>query len=312
LWLLPSLVGLGQSATVFIGAVMCLAFLVAILFLVGRLSWLETLLYGLALGSPAVLLAVERGNIDLIIFVLCVGGLLAVNRGGPSPTAAGVALILLATLLKLYPVFVLAALIPRTRLAVGALLLAAIYALLTLPDLALISQGTPRSVLFAYGSEPVGSLMGVAPWLVDVGVVLEAALVATLKPVRGLARTSSASLESAAFVAGSVIYMGTFLIGSNWVYRLLFLVLTMPQLLAWLRSTGTRSSAIYVLAAILAILWLAAASMVPGLGNDAFQALSVIVFVVLGGLTACILWTQTVAMHPQLTARIPQLKLSRV
>jgi hypothetical protein len=36
---------------------------------------------------------------------------------------------------------------------------------------------------------------------------------------------------------GASIYIGTFLLGNNWDYRLAFLVLVLPQLLEWTRSS---------------------------------------------------------------------------
>jgi hypothetical protein len=41
----------------------------------------------------------------------------------------------------------------------------------------------------------------------------------------------------AAFRMGASIYVGTFLLGNNWDYRLAFLVLVVPQIVDWLRST---------------------------------------------------------------------------
>jgi hypothetical protein len=41
----------------------------------------------------------------------------------------------------------------------------------------------------------------------------------------------------AAFRMGAAIYVGTFLLGNNWDYRLAFLVLLIPQLMEWTRSS---------------------------------------------------------------------------
>jgi len=38
-----------------------------------------------------------------------------------------------------------------------------------------------------------------------------------------------------AYRVGSAIYLGTFLLGNNWDYRLIFLILTLPQLICWVR-----------------------------------------------------------------------------
>lgn len=300
LWLLPGLLGLGESATVILGIAMCMGFLGAMMLLVGRLGLANTLIYGAAVASPAVLLAVERGNNDLVVFALCVVGLAAIQRSGSAGTALGVALILAATMLKLYPVFALVVLVPRTRLAVVALAVAAIYAFLTLPDLALISQATPRPALYAYGTEPLAVAANVGMKVVTLAVVAAALLASSLGIARRTAEAAVPSLALDAFLVGGAMFLGTFLIGSNYIYRLLLILLTMPQLLQWMRDPGTRRVATPILSAVLALLWLSAATRNAGLGNNGFQVLSAGLFVALGGLITRILWVQTSGMRRRL------------
>src|SRR5262249_47115150 len=38
------------------------------------------------------------------------------------------------------------------------------------------------------------------------------------------------------FRLGASIYIGTFLLGNNWAYRLIFLIFTTPQIIAWIKS----------------------------------------------------------------------------
>jgi hypothetical protein len=295
LWLLPGLLGLGESATVILGIAICMGFLGAMMLLVGRLGLANTIIYGAALASPAVLLAVERGNTDLAVFALCVAGVAAIQRSGSAGTALGVALLLVATLLKLYPVFALVVLVPRTRLAVVALAVAAIYALLTLPDLALISQATPRPALYAYGTAPVAVAGKIGLRTVGLVIVAAALLTSSLGIVRRTAEAAVPSLALDAFLVGGAMFLGTFLIGSNYMYRLLLILMTMPQLLQWMRDPGTRGVTTPILLVVLALLWLSAATRDAGLGNNGFQVLSVALFVALGGLITAIIWTLTSA-----------------
>ena len=290
LWLLPGWFGLGQSATNAIGIVLCATFLAAVLALVGRLDLPKTGVYGAALASPAVLLGIERGNIDLAIFALCVVGVLAIQRAGSMSTAVGVLVLLLATMLKLYPVFALIILVPRARLAIGALVIALLYALLIRSDLALISTGTPRSLVYAYGIEPLGATFRLNPvvaGLLLIGVVL---LFSTRSLARGAAEDAVPSLARDAFVMGSAIFVGTSLIGSNWAYRLMFLLLTIPQLLDWVRIARTRSLAIGIGVMVMAALWLVRYSEVRGLGMVGLSAVTAALFVALGGLTTAMVW----------------------
>jgi hypothetical protein len=51
-----------------------------------------------------------------------------------------------------------------------------------------------------------------------------------------------------AFRAGSAIFIGTFLRGSNWDYRLTFLVLTVPQLVMWIQTSRGKNRMVPMLA----------------------------------------------------------------
>jgi hypothetical protein len=57
---------------------------------------------------------------------------------------------------------------------------------------------------------------------------------------------------------GASIYVGTFLLGNNWDYRLAFLIFVLPQLLEWTKSSAPRCHrmiAIFVLGIVYAICW---------------------------------------------------------
>jgi hypothetical protein len=49
---------------------------------------------------------------------------------------------------------------------------------------------------------------------------------------------------------GASIYVGTFMLGNNWDYRLAFLVLVVPQLLEWTRSPNKTSRVVAQLSMI--------------------------------------------------------------
>ncbi len=133
----------------------------------------------------------------------------------------------------------------------------------------------------------------------DTTVPVARALAAELPEVRPLRNDLGRGVLDA-FLVGGAMFLGTFLIGNNYMYRLLLILLTMPQLLQWMRNPGTRRAATPILLVVLALLWLSAATRDAGLGNNGFQALSVALFVVLGGLLVEILWIQTSVMRRQL------------
>src|SRR4051794_19706984 len=100
LWLVPGHLGAGEGGTVPLGILLIVLFFGAALALLPRRgSWGLGLVYGAALCSPAVMLGVERANVELLVFALGVGAVLVLRRGTAGLMAAA-ALLVLATLLK--------------------------------------------------------------------------------------------------------------------------------------------------------------------------------------------------------------------
>ena len=106
--------------------------------------------------SPAVLLGVERGNNDLFIFFLLSIAIVLLNTRSTLPKTMAIATILLASALKLFPIFSFAIVIREKKitlikLVLSVLTVVSIYSILTYDDLILIRQGTPKSTGLSYG-----------------------------------------------------------------------------------------------------------------------------------------------------------------
>jgi hypothetical protein len=212
------------------------------------------------LCSPSVMTAVERGNPDLLIFALVA---LAILLPGPGRSL----LLFLASVFRLYPVFGFAR--EKTllaRLAFGAFL---VYVALSWHDLALIDHIYPYGATFSYGRRVLFD--GVAGFLhrdLHGGILSTAAAAAVLCAARLAARRFRPLATSDGFHIGAAIYLGTFLLGSSWDYRLIFLLFTLPQLLAWRGNSRLRRFSIAVLAATFAAVWLPGFPvMLPGVGK---------------------------------------------
>jgi hypothetical protein len=282
-WTAPAAFGLGQAATVPLTLAVWVLFYGALFVLIGRLTTGEALIYTAILLSPSVMLGVASGNNDLVVFVLLVLGLLMLRAPRPLGRLVSWGVFLFAAIVKLYPVFAFAALVRQRRARVAAVALAvalvpfAAYAAATVDDLRLISRATPRPMLIAYGAGVF--LDGVAERLDALGagdlirdglgrvvayvLCVAAALAAAVWLARRL-RTSDACPPGAtttaldAFWVGAAIYLGTFIVlGYNWDYRLVFLLLTIPQLLVWVRAQGSLATAAAVaLVVVIATMWL--------------------------------------------------------
>ena len=266
LWTSFSHLGLGQGDTVPLGIATGVVFFVAALVVPGPLTLGEGAVYAAGLLAPATLLGVERGNVDLLMFALVVVGVLLVRR---SPWAAAVP-ITAAGVLKLFPAAALAIFARRRgRFAAGAagaaVLLA--YGLATLSDIRTLRSVIPRVVTNSYGAGVVVEALHEAgvSWaqsptevrvlrlgLIALGLVLAAVLLGAASRGR-----DGDERRLDAFWAGAAIYAGSYVFGSNFDYRLAFLVLCVPQLCAWARrGASPLPGARAALGALLLTLWL--------------------------------------------------------
>lgn len=264
-WLVLAAWGVGPEQTwllawaFFGGALVGLMTLVPLVRSVG-----SGVVLALAVFAPTTWLAIERGNSDLMMFALCA---VAAWQFAARPVAA-TALIHGAAFLKLYPVAAVAGLlsgdVARRRLLVGTLALFAVYVVAIRGDIGLMHASTPRAASLAYGIETLPMLVAKNA-LVSFGLVLGLAgmaLAVTLaaayrRRLRGRIAHLSHAHAVAAFRIGSGVYLGTFLMGQSFDYRLLFLVLVLPQLWAWATKGGprVRGLAVLLIGAVLLMQW---------------------------------------------------------
>jgi hypothetical protein len=184
-----------------------------------------------SLVSTSTLLGVERGNIDLVVFCLLFCTILWIpKRWAPIP-------LLLATLLKLYPVFALSALLIRRQfLLFAASLAAAVVIFAYLGDqLTDIRSATPVGCDIYYGIPSVSRcfrFLGRPFWQLE--VLFGAIGLATFALAYSFSRSDAVRpKQDVAFdlmLVGAAIYVGTFMSSGNVDYRLIFLILCIPFL----------------------------------------------------------------------------------
>ena len=293
IWMAASILGLGAGSTLAVGLLFVTAFLVAALaVLPSRARPRDAVVYAAAICSPAVMLGVERGNADLLVFAVVALAVLLYRREERSILSH--ALILFAAVLKLFPIFAAGWLIRRgsRRALIGFAVIMgafAIYALATLGDIRTIQHVTPQSDDFSYGvrvfSERLaaavysfaghvgaaGSLrqLGYRVWDLVVVAVVAGPILHFRRWFRAQLpdeRNPAAQRDLDLFVAGAGIYLCTYVLFRSFDYRLACLLLTLPQLLRWARER--RAPALVTLGALFGTLWLDANSTarVPGLG----------------------------------------------
>ena len=309
-WLLLGHLGLTDAAAPWLGplfgfgAVMVFAALMRDRSVAAGIAALAALL------SPSVMLGFERGNVDLVMFVLvgCAALLLA-DETRPR-LAASFSLLALAVMAKLYPVFCCAVAVRSGRMVAfgSALLLLGVGYLIGIADfLGLIRGNTdvtpdhsygylvPFMFVERYAAPQFGfSVAGLSAGALPIALVsIWCALVAgaSLALWRRDAQhcVIATGTAGAAFTFGAAIYCGSFLFSaSNYAYRLIFVLLCLPQLFDWVGDStnqhgDTRKAAWILLALIYFLLWYLVR------GNNIWAMISLCEYLAFAGLAGILL-----------------------
>lgn len=249
LWIAPAPLGIGEGATVPLAIILAVVFFAAAVAFAGRLTWWQGALFGAALCSPPVMLGVERGHPDLLLFSLLVAGIALLGTKGLG-RGAGHGAFLLAAMLKLYPIVAAVALLrqkPRSwaLAGTGAVVgLFGIYCLVTLDDVRMIqAQVAERpTVVYSFGVTVFAedlrwklsllSEKGLIQALLLAGLAASAAAISFLKlRLAPSSRAGASESHRTGLWAGAAILLAVFAAGHNFDYRLSFALLALPALL---------------------------------------------------------------------------------
>ncbi|MDP9022188.1 MAG: glycosyltransferase 87 family protein [Actinomycetota bacterium] len=259
-WVLLHYIGLSQARTIVFGTIAAVAFLGSLLLLVGRLSVRNGVILAAAVTSPAVMLSIERGNMDLILFAVFVGAVFAWKARDRLTPWLSPALILGAAATKYYAILALPAYAftsdRRARLAVPAgVAIMAAYIVLTFADLEKVMSAPEGGLLYSYGARIMighlyhqflatgdwlhGNLLAQAIAVVPLVLLTVAAWTWARRRLTPISTSKASHLQVLAFHLGALTYLGTFALRKNGDYRLVFVLLTLPLLLEW--AAGARS-----------------------------------------------------------------------
>jgi len=249
--------GIGKQDTLVLGVAFIALFLFGTCICFPRYDKATAVLLYFAIGSPAAILAIERANSDILLFfVLSV--MLIMSRLSGFLTAL---FLLIASFLKFFPIFATTILLrysPRlsTTLFLIVTLCFSTYLWWHGTDLTQIFTSTLKGfTVFSYGGRSHSLNLAFLPSLIPCFAIL------TITYVYFLINTSSNISETPdsrfidSFRIGASIYVGTFLLGNNWSYRLIFLFFVIPQLSYWLSRTDCKPLPLLTLTAIFFSLW---------------------------------------------------------
>ncbi len=220
--------------------------------------------------SSSFIFALERANQDLIIFVLIIIAILLLERS-IAARLLGYAAIVVATLLKIYPVVLLILLLRehfRTFLVVmvGAVGIIFGYGLSHRHELLAAMANLPIPATFAFGfgasrlPDAMGTLMAhltrapdvgsgvatglesspvwyIATYLVMLGATCFIAIRIAASESFGFALIGLTMRESLCLLSGAAVICGCFFAGTSQFYRGVFLLLALPGLFAMARTS---------------------------------------------------------------------------
>ncbi|MEO7247212.1 MAG: hypothetical protein ABIW31_02060 [Novosphingobium sp.] len=262
LWMAMTSLPMTKAWVPWIGTLFVLGFLAALLLLPAGRDGTAVKIIVAGVLSSTTLLALERGNNDLVVFAVVAGAAALLQRSSAVRKAA-YALATLAGLLKYYPMLVMATALREKPLRFFAIALTsiaatALFSLITWNDLsralALIPEGSPFGEMFGVPNLGKGlvAALGLDPTagkLVRAVMTIGALGLGTwlgLRPATSAALGTLAPRERNFLAVGVLMVIGCYFTAQNINYRGINLLLVLPSLTAlrganaprWLRSSA--------------------------------------------------------------------------
>lgn len=260
------------STTYFIqmGIFLLILFFSSILFFFGKITFRVALIYGGLLLSPSVMLAVERGNCDIIIFLFLLSSLVFLSKNFHR---AYYLLLFFSSFLKLFPIFGFISLLEVVKskkklfwIIFVTVVIFICYLLLIQKQLIAIYEIHPKMYFLSYGLFTLPIYIFKTTSLFDlktlkvIASIFLVIVVSFLVTFRKKTSKNKELYKAEAFffnsyLMGSSIFVGTFILGNNYDYRLIFLVFTFPQLIHWVHIPDLRKYSLFHFFLLLLVLW---------------------------------------------------------
>jgi hypothetical protein len=285
LWLRAVFIPTDKAWTMPIGTGIMVAFWLSLFWVVKPANWRELIVFALACTSTMIVYALERGNVDVILFImLVVAGVL--STGPLASRILSYGLILLAGLLKFYPLIVFLTALrerPRTFFAIaaaaGLIVVGFFYRLRTEMDemAAFLNKALYGGYAYElFGSEnlPFGLpryALRLFPgleqfaWFTALPVTIMAVLlIVTALQVIRLARNSSLAAafanmperDAMFLVIGAALITGCFFAGQSVNYRGVHLIFVVAGLVAMRRAADARATRASLTRALIIVVFL--------------------------------------------------------
>ncbi len=260
-WRLFFYTGITQDDTTWIVILMIILFFCGVILFPQNISISSALWMLLIVFSPASMLLYERGNVDLIVFLICVLTILALDYS----TSMAAAILVFGAVVKMFPLFGLTIFLREPKRRSILILLASILFMVAYSSATFESQRAAWSTTARGGDKSYGAFVFISrfnsyfqtfssnlfsfnQWrlIFELGVLVLISLAVILAIREEQPLLASHERNLTAFRMGASIYIGTFILGNNWDYRLAFLVLVIPQFSDWFQETTKRYQRVVV------------------------------------------------------------------
>lgn len=250
-WLALGKLGINSSWTNVLGFSLIFAVFAAFYTMLGTRTLLSGILAFAAMLSPSVLLGMERGNGDLVVFTILVLGMNAILRSPPVMRLPLLSVLIASlTVLKFFPVAAALALARGRRgwVTAAAVVFFSFFVFIIAADgrLHQIFMNTPQSFYLSFGSGTlffrVADMLGVSDNHLIAFRIAGSSLAAGLGlliciliwlgrldyVVNALPQVKLGQPADDLAIACSAVFCFVFLLGTSWDYRLIFLIGVLP------------------------------------------------------------------------------------
>lgn len=182
----------------------------------------------LTIFSGSSMLAIERGNNDLIVFIL-------LYFSSSTSLLLTSLLIICASILKIYPIFSIITLSNNKKYFIIITSIVGLYLVSIWSEIESIRANTPISAVMSYGAPSISEALKLKfnihlnSWILAMCAIFFALLLGRSNRVKITTKSQKMDeIKFKLFQIGACIFLCTFIISSNWDYRLIFLILCIP------------------------------------------------------------------------------------
>ena len=270
--LLLGYLGLNLEHAVPLGILFIILMVLGTLLFIKPRTWSQMIAAYLAICSPSVLFAVERGNDDLVIFVFLLTVPIFLAKNTLWGNTVAFCLISLVGPAKYYPfaAYILFAHPQKTNRQAFFWLTSSItfitaFFLVTYKEILFLSSRIPQpNYLNSFGAKLLFELLGLTPPLPELLTLVSIVIILIFVSIFSFDKhgilPNVEKTEEYYFILGSAIFIFCFFLNSNSDYRLIFCLFLLPALFSWLSNSRINSYlrvvVVFSIILIIVIMWI--------------------------------------------------------